>query len=96
MPPGWFLPASRSFVDENRGLLFYKQEVNMENATEQDLMNEKLCLFYQAKKSLINMFDSNGYMDEFIGSWHRYVDTQEKIANALAAIADKMEDKSGE
>ena len=39
---------------------------------------------------LRNLLDKNGYVDEFIGSWHRYVDAQEKIATALTEIAEKV------
>ena len=40
---------------------------------------------------LNNLLGSDGYVNELVGSWHRYVDAQEKIADALSRIADSKE-----
>ena len=39
---------------------------------------------------LSDLLKSNGYVDEFIGSWHRYVDSQEEISKSLNNIADAI------
>jgi hypothetical protein len=40
---------------------------------------------------LNNLLGSNGYVDEAVGSWHRYVDTQESLAESMKSIADSLE-----
>jgi hypothetical protein len=46
------------------------------------------------KVMLNDFFKSNGYLDETIGSWHRYVDAQEAIAEAINNLAEAVREKN--
>lgn len=63
----------------------------MKDATEQDLRDEKYDMYSEMSSGLKNLLSSNGYVDEFIGSWHRYVDAQESKAESLRSLANSFE-----
>lgn len=46
----------------------------------------------ETKELLKKLLGSNGYLDEFIGSWHRYVDAQENIAEKLLYIQETLQE----
>lgn len=64
----------------------------MKDATEQDFRDSKMEFMHDIVSAIDRLTCVNGYIDEAVGSWHRYVDAQEKIADALDRIASAMEE----